>query len=209
MARATAVLLAAGRSERFGAGDKLLAVVGGRPLVERAARALVASRIDTIVAVTQGPGSAVEAVLRPLMPVAAAAGTSLQLVINASPEQGIGRSIAAGIAAVGRDADGVMIVPSDMPGLSGALFDQLLETFDATGARKIVHAATAAGAQRNPVIWPQSWFEALSGLDGDRGGKALLDAARARDPDAVLAVRIADDHLLDDIDRPEDLERWR
>ncbi|MEM1065762.1 MAG: NTP transferase domain-containing protein, partial [Pseudomonadota bacterium] len=47
------VLLAAGASRRFGAADKLLAPLNGRPLISYAARALVAAKPDVLIAISR------------------------------------------------------------------------------------------------------------------------------------------------------------
>ena len=51
--RAAAILLAAGQSRRMGATNKLLADVGGTPMVARVADALLASSARPVVAVTE------------------------------------------------------------------------------------------------------------------------------------------------------------
>ncbi len=48
--RLGAVLLAGGASRRFGADNKLLAEVGGQPIVARVAREIVAGGVDELLA---------------------------------------------------------------------------------------------------------------------------------------------------------------
>lgn len=189
-----AILLAAGRSQRFG-GDKLLADLGGTSVLTLTARALAASRIRPLIAVT-GPDDTGRR--------AALAGLDVVHVLNTAPLAGQGRSIAQGIAAVGEDAAGALIVPGDMPLLDAAFIDGLVAAFIESGCGRIVHPALA-GEQRAPVIWPRSLFGALAALDGDRGGKHIL-AEHAR---SVLAIPVplSDAHRLEDIDTPDDLAR--
>jgi molybdopterin-guanine dinucleotide biosynthesis protein A len=91
-ARVTGIVLAGGRSTRFG-GDKLLAVVGGQPLLHRAIRAVAEVADEIVVVVSAGavaptlpPGLAVPvrvardavADLGPLAGLAAGLGASAQ-----------------------------------------------------------------------------------------------------------------------------------
>jgi molybdenum cofactor cytidylyltransferase len=193
--RVGAVLLAAGASRRFGAADKLLAPLAGKPLVRWTAEAVSGSSLAPVVVVT-GPDPA---------PFAAAlAGlTGLRFVPNPDAERGMGTSIAAGIAALGAEGlDGAAVVPGDMPLLSTALIDALAAAFRAVNGGRIVYAAAADGAQRNPVLWPARHFADLARLDGAGGGKAILAAHAAEG----LAVPNMPEWRLADIDTPADLD---
>lgn len=198
----TAVLLAAGASTRFGAGNKLLAEIGGEAVVARVARALLRSQVGSIIVVTPPDRSAIAAALATVED-----GGRLSLIANPDPSRGIASSIATGICAVDATSAGAMIVPGDMPNLAGADFDRLLAAFVAEGGDALIHAATAAGRQRNPVVWPRRLFGALAALHGDVGGKPLIAGERAVRPDRVVAVAFADEASLRDVDRPEDLAR--
>ncbi len=190
-----AVLLAAGRSARFGEADKLLAKVDGTPLVARVAEHLLESRARPIVAVVRAEDSEVAGVL---------AGFGIARAVSADPDFRMGRSIAAGIAAVGDAADGAMIVPADMPGLGAEIIDALIEAFERAGRSRIVHPVLADGSQRNPVLWPRRFFPSLVQLHGAGGAKAML-AELAAD---VLPVAFADEEPFTDIDTREDLARY-
>jgi 2-C-methyl-D-erythritol 4-phosphate cytidylyltransferase len=60
-----AIILAAGRSERMGSVDKLLAVVAGRPLLSYAIEAFVASKVvdDVVLVASEANRTAIEALL--------------------------------------------------------------------------------------------------------------------------------------------------
>lgn len=204
--RVVAVLLAAGASTRFGRENKLLADLGGEPLVARVAGALLDSRIAEVVAVTPADPSGILAALERHR---GAHPSRLRLVANPDPSRGISSSIAAGIDAVPLAASGAMIVPGDMPGLEGSTCDALISAFAASDHAAVVHAATQDGAQRNPVIWPRRLFASLMALEGDSGGKRLISAERATPAGRVIAVPFAAPELFLDVDEPDDLARWR
>jgi len=191
-----AVLLAAGSSRRFGTANKLLADAGGMPLVRCVALALRASRVAEIVAVT-GPDA--EAVKRALE------GLGIRFVHNARHAEGMGGSVATGVAAVGDRVEGALIVQGDMPSLDPALIDRLIAAFENADGHSIVHPALEDGSQRNPVLWPRAHFSELAALSGEQGAKPLLAKHRS----ACLAVTVAGAGTFADIDTAEDLERFR
>ncbi len=185
--RVAAVLLAAGSSERFGSENKLLAEIGGEALLRRVTRAVIEARFSEIVVVTGYEAERSRTVLE---------GLAVRFVHNAAWTQGMGSSIAAGVGALGDEFDGAFIVPSDMPYLTSALFVRLWGAFDASGGRGIVFPVTAAGKQRNPVLWPRAHFSELRALFGATGAKTLLREYAAQS----LGVPLASDEEATDID---------
>ena len=190
------IVLAAGQSRRFGAANKLLAEFDGEPLIVRSVRQMEQVRVaGHEVAVYAVTGASDDTVARTL----AAAGVAI--VGNERALEGMGTSVAAGVWAVGRDADAVVIVLGDMPFVTAALAERLMAAFVADGGRRPVYPVLADGTQAHPVIWPRGYFERLCALSGDRGGKALLAGAD------VLEVPIDDVQAAADVDTPEDLAR--
>lgn len=192
-----AVLLAAGASTRFGTDNKLLADLGGQPLITLAVARLLAADVAGVIAVVApGPdGAAVTAALRHL---------PINVVVNADAALGMGTSIARGTTAV-PDGAGIMIVPADMPSLDHRLIDELITAFRRSHGQKIVHPVAQSGHQRNPVIWP-AWTRAeLMSLDPQTGGKPLLAAHL----DDIVTVSAENERAFDDIDTQEDLARAR
>lgn len=194
----TAILLAAGSSRRFGAANKLVADVAGRPVVARVAEALAASGVAEIVVVTGHEAARVEAAL---------GGLRVRLVHNPDHATGIGSSIAAGARALRGSPDGVLVVQGDMPGLPAGLVDRLIDLFRASDGAAIVHPVLPDGGQTSPVLWPGRYLGDLAALSGDRGAKALIgrEAAHVR----TLALSPAEAELLIDVDTPEALAAAR
>ncbi|MBS0270110.1 MAG: nucleotidyltransferase family protein, partial [Proteobacteria bacterium] len=187
-----AVLLAAGSSERFGSENKLLAEIGGEPLLRHVTRVVIETGPSETIVVTGHEAERCRSVLE---------GLAVRFVHNAAWMQGMGTSIAAGVGALGDEFDGAFIVPSDMPYLTSALFARLWAAFDAADGRGIVFPVTAAGEQRNPVLWPRAHFSELRALVGATGAKALLRKYVGES----LGVPLASDEEATDIDTPADL----
>lgn len=191
-----AVLLAAGSARRMQGRDKLLEPVGGAPLLRVLADRLAASAADQIVCV-----------LRPDDPDRRAAleGTSARIVVNPRAAEGMGTSLAAGIAALGPEVDAAVILPADMPEITAADIDRLIAAFDPEEGRAIVRAVSADGTGGHPVLFGRRFFEALRGLEGDRGARAIL----AEHPEFVTDVTLSGRAAETDLDTPEAWEAWR
>ena len=203
MSGVAAILLAAGSARRFAGGGKLLAEIDGVPILARAARAIAGSRCSSLIVVTGPSQERVKGVL------AAIAGLTPRFVHNPDHETGIGSSIAAGVHATPADSRAIVVVQGDMPGLTSALIDALIDRLDEAERAgvdlPIVHPVLADGRQRSPVLWPARFRAELEALSGDHGAKGLIAAHRSE----TAPVRIDDAALLADIDTVEELEAYR
>lgn len=187
-----AIIVAAGRSSRFGVGNKLLVDFGGRPLIRHAIAAADASPVRDIVIVIAPDGAAI---------LEAAGAGRWRSVVNTRAHDGMASSIQTGLAAVPLDCDGALIMLADMPRVTAALIAELVSAFNGTGGNKIVFPVTASGVQGNPVLWPRALFAELNALQGDTGGKAVL----AAHPELQHPVSVDDDAVRFDVDTQDDL----
>ncbi len=187
--RIAAVVLAAGRSTRMGAVNKLIAEIGGKPLVRIAAEQALASRASPVIVVTGHERERVEQALN---------GLPVKVVHNPDYAEGLGTSLKAGIAAVPDNADGAIICLGDMPQVNAALIDKLIAAFDpAHGALVVV--PSIAGRRGNPVVWSRRFFHDLMAISGDIGARHLIGSYA----EAVAEVPVEGDAALTDVDTPE------
>jgi molybdenum cofactor cytidylyltransferase len=188
----SAVVLAAGSSRRFGGGDKLLANVSGKPLLRLVLEAFDASSISDIIVVTQPDAQKL---------MEGAGHGRWRFVSNQHAAEGMASSLRQGLSEIDDESAGAMIALADMPFISGALIDELCAAFAICRGAAIVFPESAEGRQGNPVIWPRHFFEELSALDGDQGGKSVLTANR----DSWHPMPVSDDAPFRDIDIRDDL----
>lgn len=157
------VVLAAGASRRFGAGDKLLAAFQGGPLVRAAADALRASGVDACAAVVSSEAVA----------AALPEGFAVRYVAPGQPMAG---SFHAALD-LAQGYDRLLIVLGDMPGVGTELLRRVLAQ---------AGSACCFGAGRMPpmVLSRADFAAARAAAVGDRGARGFL----ATLPDGALVA---------------------
>lgn len=185
------IYLAAGASRRFGA-DKLLADYRGKPLFACGLHTLAAAcaaRPDADLTVVTNT------------PAVAEAARMLGAQVAPSPRsaQGQSYSIRAGLDAVEPlgAGDFLLFAVADQPRLRPETVNRFLDL-----ARPGTWAATAACGDRvgNPGLFCAALAPALRELQGDKGGRAVLN----RHPERLVWVECLPEELQD-IDTPADL----
>jgi molybdenum cofactor cytidylyltransferase len=190
-----AIVLAAGRSTRMGGPNKLLAELGGKPLVRIVTEQALASKAQNVVVVTGHQADEVEAALR---------GLNVSFVRNPDFAQGLASSVKAGIGAVPDDAAGAMICLGDMPLIDARLIDRLIDAF-APDRGHLITVPVSDDRRGNPVLWSRRFFNELMALEGDTGARHLI----AKHSEAVAEVPVEGFGAFLDIDTPQALEDAR
>ncbi len=187
---AAAIILAAGQSRRMGGPNKLLARFGGEPLIRRMARRAISSKADPVIIVTGHRAGDIKHTLD---------GLDVQIVHNPDFAEGLATSLKTGLQAVPEHAHGALVLLADMPEITPAIMDRLIDAFRARQGPAIV-LPTIAGKRGNPVLWSRDFFPELMTVTGDTGARHIL----ARHEEAVERVEIGAAAGVD-IDTPEAL----
>ena len=158
------VLLAAGRSERFGdVGSKLDEEFLGKPLGLHVAVALEAMPFQARIAVVNGAGLDYAA-------------HGFRMVHNDNPASGMAASVKLGVGcAKAEGAQAVLIALADMPRVTAA---HILRLFDAATGPDAVVASSDGVATKPPALFGAGRFDFLLNLDGDAGARDLVRAGR-------------------------------
>jgi molybdenum cofactor cytidylyltransferase len=188
----SALLLAAGMSERMGEVKQLL-VLGERRMIEVSLSNLLASRVDEVIIVL---GFAADEI-RPFVQ----GKERVQVVINPQFEAGMSNSIQCGLRAVDPCCSGVLIALADQPFIPADVIDTLIERF--TAGKKGIVLPVYHGQRGHPVILSRQYEPELLALSGDAGGRAIVRSH----PDDVLEVEVNDKGVVMDIDQPEDYQK--
>jgi molybdenum cofactor cytidylyltransferase len=196
------VLLAAGRSSRFGGAQKLVAMLDGQPIVRRSAELLLQSGVDRVVVVLGSDADAVRAAL---------AGLPVALVRNEAFADGMSGSLREGLlaaeslgSAAGESVEAVLVALGDQPTMDSQVARAVLERFrqrGRDGATARIVAARYDGERGHPVLFARPVFPELLELDGDRGAREVI----ARDALRVSYVEVAG-APPPDVDSVADLE---
>ncbi len=189
--RIAALVLAAGRSSRFGRGNKLLVALDGRLLLAHVVGAVVASRLKPVIVVIGHESEQMKQVLK---------GYDIVLVHNRDYTGGLSTSLRRGLAALPQDIDAVLICLADMPAITADHIGRLVGRFDPAQGR-CIGVPTYHGKRGNPVLWDKRFLLEMSAITGDIGARELV----ATHTDFVYEVEMPDRAVLIDIDTPADL----
>ncbi|SEH88609.1 molybdopterin molybdochelatase /molybdenum cofactor cytidylyltransferase [Rhizobium tibeticum] len=185
------VVLAAGKARRMGkrGPHKLLAEFDGVPLVRRSVMTAIGSRSSSVVVVTGHRKNDIEAAL---------SGLNAMTVHNPDYASGIASSLSTGFSVEqARDADGILVMLADMPGVSSGDLDRLIAAFRRSNGQSIIRAVSR-GKRGNPVIMPKSLFDEVMRLEGDVGARHIIETSGV----PVVDIDIGDSAHLD-VDTPE------
>lgn len=186
-----AIILAAGRSKRFGKNDKLLEVINNMPMIRQTVDNASRANLTDIVVVVGENSDSIDAALQ---------GTNPTIIRNAEPWLGMGTSLATGADAMDENLDGIFVVLGDMPLLQSTTYDELMNAFDPASGRDIV-VPVHNDRRGHPVLFSSAYLPLLRALDGDKGAREILES----NPERVQNVDVADPGVLMDIDTPDDL----
>ena len=178
-------MLGAGTSTRLGRPKQTLPF-GETTLLGHVLRDVEGSSLERVVLVL---GGAADDALATLSPARA------EIVHNDAYGEGCASSLLAGLDAAGADAEAVMLLLGDMPGVDGPVIDQVA----ACWAERRPWAAVTSyrGELGHPFVFAAGAFDALRALHGDKAVWKLIE----EHPDRV--ERIAVDRAL-----PRDVDTW-
>lgn len=181
------IVLAAGRSSRFGS-TKQLAELGGVPLVRYPIDAL-RDVVDEVLVVTGHDAERVEAALPP----------DVRIVRNERFRDGLATSLATALHELPDDSEAAVVLLADQPDVDADDVRALVDGFRTTRAR-IVRLSYADGP--GPVLLSREIYGEAGHLHGDAGARVLM----ASHPEWVEDVD-RPGSAPDDVDMPQDLRR--
>jgi molybdenum cofactor cytidylyltransferase len=186
----TAVVLAAGGSSRMGKPKQLLEI-GGKTLVSIVIENILASIIDEVIIVTQ-----------PDLPlISDNEYPEIKRVVNNAWQRGQSSSMKAGLSAVDPKTDAVMFFMADQPMVDEDIINRLITAFQES--EKPIISPLYNGKKGAPVIFKRRLFDELNLIQGDRGGRDLLEVY------PVEYVNIEMPMAAMDVDTPEEYEKLK
>ncbi len=177
----------------MGGRNKLLLPIGGVPLVRRSAETLAACDFVELVVVVGHDRERV---------IAALEGLGLTTVHNPAYADGQMTSVRAGLGALTRKSDGVMICLADQPAIERGDIETIRSAFGRRGSKAVV-VPTHAGQRGNPIVLERSRCDELLERRGNFACRQFIE----RNADLVATVEMDRDHVLLDIDRAQDYDQ--
>jgi molybdenum cofactor cytidylyltransferase len=186
------VMPAAGRGTRMGHAPKLLLpMADGRSVVYHALLEALALEPLEVVVVT-----------RPDLPEMAQvlAGLPVTQVPNPRYAEGMGTSLAAGIGGLSEGVEAALVMLGDEPAVSPEIVEALVAAY--VRERTAITVPVYGKQVGPPTLFSRALFEELRALEGDMGGRQLME----RHPEAVCRVPLPAEWRPRDIDTPEDYQ---
>jgi len=183
----SAILLAAGESNRMGQPKQLMPF-GQGTILEKTIDNLLNSAISETIVVLGYRDEEVQKTI---------AGKPVKIAINPDYQQGMSTSIITGLKQVNKKARAVLIALGDQPFVDSQTINSLVEAFIANIRGIIV--PVYQDRRGNPVILATKYKDELLNLKGDIGGREIIK----RHPDDVLEVTVNCEGILLDIDTAE------
>ncbi len=193
--RITALVLAAGRSTRMGANNKLIETVAGKPMVRHVVEAALASDVTSVRIVTGSKPAEVQHAL-----------DDLDVTYTHNPDfaNGLSTSLAAGTASLEAGIDGAIVLLGDMPLITPDLINRLIAAFD-PAANRAICVPVHNGKRGNPILWAARFFADMTNVQGDTGARHLI----GENAEWLAEVDAGDVAIFRDIDTPEALAALR
>ena len=175
------LVLAAGAGRRFGAEPKLLADLGGRPVLDHAVASARAA-LDRVVVVLGAHAEEVRA---------ACDLDGVEVVVCAGWEEGQSASLRCGLAALAGE-ERIVVLLGDQPLVPPEVIRRMAR--EPPGSR-----AAHGGVPGHPVVLDRELAARAAGLDGDHGLRDLV----------AWRLVEAEQDIIRDVDTPADLEAIR
>ena len=161
-----AIVLAAGKSIRFGAANKLLTNVYSKPLIFHVVNEICKSEINNIYVISGSDHKKINQILNK---------SRVKVIKNNNYNDGINSSISFGVKKLDKQSPSVMICLADMPLLRTKDYNNILNFEKNKGDESSIIVPFYNGIRGNPVIFGCHFYNELSLLKGDEGGKKLIN----------------------------------
>ena len=192
-AEPTAIVLAAGRGERFG-GLKQLEELYGATILERVLRTVGKQDWHYSPLLVLGHG---EKKIKEALDL-----DGFRVISNDNPDVGLSSSLKAGVRKTRPGTGGYIFFLGDMPLISKETVNSVLNTARAGAS---IAAPFYEEERGFPVYLSRSWKKDLLEAEGDRGARKIIAANRER----VTRIPTGDRGTVMDINRPADVDEAR
>ena len=193
MIKVSAIIVAAGLSRRMGDRDKMLLPFRGTTVLGYTLGQLSETTVDEIVLVINRKDVG-ERMIKGF--------SRLRYVINPDFEKGMTTSIQCGVKATAVDTSGYMICLGDQPLITTEDHELILENFRGGFLKDeyLISVPFFGSKKGNPVIFSNFYKDQILQHQEPEGCRSIIQ----KNTDHISEVVMPNDHILKDIDTPED-----
>ncbi len=185
------VILAAGESRRLGRPKQLLPL-GEKTMLKHIVEVALSSPLQEVIVVLGHRAEEIRPLLR-----------GVKVVVNEEWPLGMSGSLRVGLGALSSHFEGCLFFLADQPKVTPQLVDSLITRHRRTLAPIV--APRFRGQRGNPVLFARPLFPELLSLQGEEGGRSLIEKHRP----LVEWVEVDSEDYFLDIDTLEDLKHLR
>ena len=173
--------------------NKLLAKIGGKPMIRRVVETALSSKVDEVIVVLGWEADKIRAVLSDL---------PCRLIVNRKYERGQSGSVKVGLREVAKTTCAALILPGDIGMIDTHSINSVLDAY--SNYNKPILIASYAGKQGHPILLARSLFSEVEAIDERTYG---LKSVIQRHENELGLVEAGAENVLRDCDTPEDLKR--
>ena len=186
----SAILLAAGQSQRMGGDNKLIKKYNKKYLINHILDALIKSKVKKIIVVLGFQTSKVKKII--------VEDKKISFVYNKNYKSGMASSIKTGLKRISKKNIGFLIIHADMPQISRKIINKLYEAIKSKD--KEIFVPTYKRKLGNPVGFKYSMLESLKKITGDRGAKKIIK----RNKKKLYLIKVNSKSIFNDLNTPID-----
>ena len=186
----SAILLAAGQSQRMKGQNKLLKHYKGKYLINHILNTLVKSKVNNIFLVLGFQNLKVRKII--------IKSKKIQCIYNKKFKSGLSSSIQAGLNKISKKNIGFLIAHADMPLVSTTILNALCSALKSKN--KKIFVPVYKKKTGNPLAFKYSMIKSLKKIRGDRGAKKLIKFNKSK----VQFMKMKSKSILIDFDQLKD-----
>jgi len=186
------IVLAAGKSTRMRGRNKLLAKIGGTPMIRRVVQSALSSMVDEVIVVVGWEANKIKSALSNL---------PCRCVINKDFRTGQSSSVKAGLRAIKDSTEAILILPGDVALIDAHSIDLVVKAYK--NRKSPIVLAAHSGRSGHPILLSKELFNEIERIDETTFG---LKSVVNRHESEVQLVETGSENVLRDVDTPEDLK---
>ena len=186
----SAILLAAGQSQRMKGQNKLLKHYKGKYLINHILNTLVKSKVNNIFLVLGFQNLKVRNII--------IKSKKIQCIYNKKYKSGLSSSIQTGLKKISKKNIGFLIVHADMPLVSKRIINTLRTAVK--NKNKEIFVPVYKKKFGNPLAFRYSMIKSLKKIKGDKGAKKIIKTNKSK----IKLIKVNSKSILIDFDQLQD-----